>query len=207
MYQNFFIGAAVAFTFLKVLDWAMFKFLVRHHVRVKSRVDGEYYYVLNQPKKQQAANMLARVKKSVIKVIEQVKRDERIEIDKSMKDAMKRLTSRFRSDYTDLLLIELPSSNPKHLAMNRNKGDIIFICLRQLRHQPGVGSLDNVLYIALHEIAHIMTKKFEEMVNGVSLHGPEFRSYESYVFKVASRLGIMNASSVRGRSHCGGIIP
>jgi len=207
MYQQLFIGAVVTLGVFKLTDWMIFKWITRHHVETMASYDGQSYFVLPTKHQTQAANTLARIKHQIILVINQIAADVQTETIPFMKRGMARLVSRFQPDFSDLLLIELPASNPKHLAINRNKGDIIFLCLRQARNQPTIGQLQNILYIALHEIAHCMTADFEPTRNGVSIHGPQFQRYEQYVFSVGERLGLLNPSSIRGNRHCGGLIP
>lgn len=179
----------------------------RTHVAVTSTVDGATYHVVDVPNKQHAADLLARVSASAVRVIREV--DRRVDavglkaavVDTRLHNGVCRLR-KYLPGGRNLAVYELDYFNEPHLAYNRNKTDGIFLCLRQTPQTGELAADDTVLFILLHEIAHTMTPHFDPMEGNQTKHSPLFRAHEHYLHEVARDLGLLTPENVHGRRHC-----
>jgi hypothetical protein len=131
-------------------------------IYTKSTVDGKDYLVRNVSDKEEAANLLARTKAKLIKVVEHLKgiKDDKVkeysskeEDMKATKEAFERLISRFQPDN-----ISESTPNNKYTSYSVNKGQKIVFCLRAKGTKEETLVEDNIImFVALHELAHIMT--------------------------------------------------
>lgn len=129
---------------------------------VKSTVDNKEYLVRNLDDKQEAANLLARTRAKLVKVVDHLKGvtdEEAIEYSSKKEDAennkegFKRLIGRFQPDN-----ISESTPNNKYTSYSVNKGQKIVFCLRAKGKPVETLVEDNVImFVALHELAHIMT--------------------------------------------------
>ena len=129
---------------------------------VKSTVDNKDYLVRNLNDKQEAADLLARTRAKLVKVVEHLKGvsdEQAIEYSSKKEDldankeGFKRLISRFQPDN-----ISESTPNNKYTSYSVNKGQKIVFCLRA-KGQPKETLVDDniIMFVALHELAHIMT--------------------------------------------------
>jgi len=114
---------------------------------VKSRVDNKQYLVYNLRYQQLAADILAKVRlkltNTCIKLQKKYPNDERIV----------RLVEKFNPD-------NIVESEPdsKNTSYSINKGEKIVLCLRSRDGQQRIVKENILMFVALHELAHIMTK-------------------------------------------------
>lgn len=191
-------------------------------VPVQSTVDGLRYFVRSTSNGQDAADMLARVKAKMKAVLLEMKRRARIETD--LPDEIRRGVLRALERHEDGRRIEIHELNPDevpHLAINNSKGRSVFVCLAKSRGVNGLmtdststkalgeskldlGNEDVVLFISLHELAHSMTRDYDPLgTNGSTDHSDAFFRQEAFVMKIAQDLGLLDPSSIPGRTHCG----
>ncbi len=114
---------------------------------IKSTVDGKEYLVRNLPDKQEAANMLARIRMRLEKICEVMK--EKYPDD----DAVIRMNDKFNPDN-----ITEAGKNNKYTSYSINKGEKIVFCLRQKNETEDLVDENTMTFVAIHELAHIMTK-------------------------------------------------
>ena len=134
-------------------------------VYVRSNVDNRVYVVRNMPSKRKAANTIAKVRLKLETLVDKLKKkykekDGRINI----------LKKRFNPD-------EIRESLPKgkQTSYSINKGERIVMCLRSRNQQEKIIDINTLVFVALHELAHIMT---------ISIgHKPEF--WENFRFLLA----------------------
>jgi hypothetical protein len=119
---------------------------VTNLVHVRSFVDEKTYLVRNLPDKQEAADLLAHTKLQLTTLVDQLYRqypkDKRIIL----------LRKRFRPDEVS----EIPE-NSKYTSYSINKGERIIFCLRSRDEHEQLVSPNTLLFVALHELAHVMT--------------------------------------------------
>lgn len=143
-------------------------------VNVKSSVDGQTYRVRDMKDKQSAADLLARVRQRMKKLM--------IHLQSTYPDKpqTKRLIQRFNADPVRIL-----ESTPdaEHTSYSVNKGEKVHLCLRQ--RQGGDESLVNenvMMFVSLHEMAHMVTDSIG--------HEPEFWNNFGWLLKEAEKIGV-----------------
>ena len=158
-------------------------------VDVTSTVDGKTYKVRDMPDKQEAANLMARLR------IRLTKLTDALEQKYPDKAQVKQLVRNFRSD--PARFIEA-TPDSEHTSYSINKGERIHMCLRQ-REGPDESLVDeNVMtFVALHELAHVCTESIG--------HGPDFWNNFGWLLKEAEALGLYRYTDFQAHpvSYCG----
>ncbi len=142
-------------------------------VKVQSKINGETYSVQNLPDKQDAADSMARIHDKLERLINHYKEDPA-----SMADPrIKVMIERFNPD--NLVENDLDDNSTSY---SENKGEKIVVCLRD--KTPGFPLVDDntVMFVILHEMAHLMTTTIG--------HNPEFWSNFRRLLHDACGLGI-----------------
>tara|TARA_B110000285_G_scaffold235337_1_gene316427 strand:+ start:4303 stop:4881 length:579 start_codon:yes stop_codon:yes gene_type:complete len=139
--------------------------------KIESTVNGKEYYVRNLPDKVEAADKLATIGDSLSKLILSLDIN-----DKEKGDGIKRLRDSFNSDY---ITENIPGS--MYVAYSVNKGEELSICLRERETEKFINN-NIILFVAIHELAHIMTKE--------TGHPPVFWDNMKYLLEKASLVGI-----------------
>jgi hypothetical protein len=149
---------------------------------VTSDIDSKTYYVLNRDDKQAASDKLARLNQKLESIINGM-------YYRYATDPAVRL---LKSRYTGVLSERAPGGVTT--GTTYNKGEEIVLCLRD---PLGNFTDDNaLLYVALHELAHLMT-------NGYDNHGPEFKKNNERLINYA----LLQRLYVRKRQpYCGTIV-
>ena len=143
-------------------------------VEVKSTVDGQVYKVRNLPDKQQAADLLARVRLRLKKFAAH------LESSFPDKPQVKRLVQRFEAS-PERLLEATPDA--EHTSYSVNKGEKVHLCLRQRQGADESLVNENVMvFVALHEMAHTITDSVG--------HEPEFWNNFGWLLKEAEKTGV-----------------
>lgn len=140
-------------------------------VAVKSTVDGQIYKVRNLRDKQEAADLLARVRLKLKNFIAH------LESSFPDKPQVKRIQQRFKAT-PERLLESTPDA--EHTSYSVNKGEKVHLCLRQ--RQGADESLVNeniMVFVALHEMAHVVTDSVG--------HEPEFWNNFGWLLKEAEK--------------------
>ena len=158
-------------------------------VYVKSTVDGKQYKVRDMADKQEAANLMAKLRLRLTKLCDAL---EKKYPDKAQ---VKQIVRNFRSDPTRFIE-STPDS--EHTSYSINKGESIYMCLRQ-RDGPNESLVDeNVMsFVALHELSHVCTESIG--------HGPDFWNNFGWLLKEAEELGLYKYTdfSAHPVSYCG----
>lgn len=115
-------------------------------IYVTSPHDGRSYLVRNLSDKEDAATLLARLRERLVRLISKMRKhyphDKRVS----------RLQSRFNIDD----MSEVPADS-KYTSYSVNKGEKIVYCLRSRDAKEHLVSLNTILFVALHELSHVMT--------------------------------------------------
>lgn len=179
-------------------------------VTVRSQ-GGDEFHVIDAPNKQQAADLLERVKGRAARVIQHIAQryaSNPNSIPGHVLGGVRRLVERTnQGQYINVHELN-PASSP-NLAFNRNKGEIIFVCLRRGGDAQGsdLADEDVLLYILLHELAHSMDAKYNpKKADGTTAHSAEFMKQERYIYGIASTMGVIDPAAQVGKRHCGAII-
>jgi hypothetical protein len=132
-------------------------------IYVKSNVDNKEYLVRNIADKQEAADLLARTREKLVKVVDHLKgvSDKQVieyaasddeKKQKETKEGFDRLSKRFQPDN-----ISETTPNTKYTSYSVNKGQKIVFCLRDKGADEKLVDDNIIMFVALHELAHIMT--------------------------------------------------
>lgn len=115
-------------------------------VFVVSKIDKQKYLVRNLEDKDQAADKLAELKSKLVEFVSYMNK-------KNGNDhRVKRLVQKYQPDK-----ISESSVNGKYTSYSVNKGEKIFMCVRQRDENDSLIETNTLLFVALHELAHIMT--------------------------------------------------
>ena len=191
------------FVMLRVIEYIKHKHMNAGLVQVQAS-DLATYYVKNLQNKTQAADLLARTRQKLFRVVDHLRTMPQSEIPPSLRNGIQRI---IRKHCHTIQLNELDASTSKTVAMNRNKGREIHICLRQCADCVELTEEDRLFVVALHELAHSATSGYDPNVNGITQHGNEFKRYEFYLIQIARAMQLVNPDAVFGKSFCGVLIP
>lgn len=121
-----------------------------HSVEVEyitSPLDQHEYLVRNLPDKAEAAKLLSVIRQNLINLIDYLK-------NKYPNDGrVIRVFEKFRPDQ-----ITESSANSAYTSYSVNKGEQIVFCLRQRDEQEQLIDINTMTFVAIHELAHLMTE-------------------------------------------------
>ena len=135
---------------------------------VQSTVDKESYLVRNLPDKQDAADRLARVRQKILTLRKHLQQSH------MEKPFVKQMVDNF-----DCTADRFSESTPdaQFTSYSVNKGEKVFMCLRQRNEKEELVQENIILFVALHEMSHVGT---------VSVgHTPEFWNNFAWLLKQA----------------------
>jgi hypothetical protein len=145
-------------------------------VYVKSDIDGESYLVRDLPDKQKAANMLARIKKNIFSLQMYLNENKDTKY-QEYKPYIEQLTTRIKD-----VVINESTEDSVYTSYSVNKGEQIVFCLRSRDGNTQLHDLNLVMYVALHEIAHVACPEYG--------HGALFKKIFAFFTTVAIEQGI-----------------
>jgi hypothetical protein len=158
-------------------------------VDMKSTIDNKTYRVRDLPDKQEAANLLAKVRIKMSNLMTH------LETKYQDKPQIQRLVRNFRAN-PERLLESTPDAD--HTSYSVNKGEKVHLCLRQREGNNEQLVNDNVMmFVALHEMAHMITATIG--------HGPDFWNNFGFLLKEAEQQGIYKHQDFKSHpvSYCG----
>jgi predicted metal-dependent hydrolase len=140
-------------------------------IYIKSKVDNRKYLVRNLDDKQEAADLLATIRKNLVKLSQELKNKngENIDID--------RMINNFNPNN-----ITESDKNNKYTSYSVNKGEKMVFCIRSRDDRNKLIKLNTMMFVALHELAHTMTESIG--------HTQEFWDNFRILLKNARRLGL-----------------
>mgnify|MGYP001065262788 FL=1 len=149
---------------------------------VKSTIDNHEYLVRNKDDKIEAANLLAKMVGSIKKLINHLKE----------KNIFNRLSVKFNPENISESL-----SSSKYTSYSVNKGEKIVFCIRNKDSNESLVSLNTIMFVAIHELAHIETKSIG--------HTKEFWDNMKKLLKISIKLGIYTKENYRENpvEYCG----
>lgn len=143
-------------------------------VPVTASVDGREYTVRNMHDKQEAANLLARARQRLMRLCDRMERyyphDKRVAL----------MINRFNPDAISELSAH---ADPKYTSYSVSKGKQIIFCLRSRDAAQKLISLQTLMFVAIHEIAHVMTvsightEEFWDNMRFILANGIEWKLY------------------------------
>jgi len=129
----------------------------KNTIKVKSSEDGNIYLVQNLPDKFEAANIMARLRKKLTKIIECFRSD----IHYSNDPSYQRLITKFNPE-----VFEENDLDASSTSYSENKGEKIVVCIRDKTPPYKFVEENTIMFVLLHELAHLMTESMG--------HTPEF---------------------------------
>lgn len=117
-------------------------------VHVRSNVDGRTYLVRKVHDKQDAADLLARLRARLITLTTQLAKH--YPTDKRVKTLVQRFNPNAMSEISVY-------ANPKYTSYSVGKGKEIIFCLRSRDNKQTLISDQTLTFVAIHELAHVMT--------------------------------------------------
>jgi len=145
---------------------------------VVSTVDKQKYLVRNVPDKQEASDLLANINKKLELIVTHL--DDNKETNEEYK---KRITDikRLKSNFASSTISESSPGN-KYTSYSINKGERIVFCLRDKDSEAKLIDENTILFVAIHELAHLMTKSIG--------HKKEFWDNMKFLLEVGIELGV-----------------
>jgi len=158
-------------------------------VRVKSTVDGQTYSVRDMPDKQEAADIMAKVRIKMNKL--------KIHVESSYPDKPQVIQLSQNFEATASRIYEA-TPEAEFTSYSVNKGESIHFCLRERQGEnESLVHEDIVTFVAIHEMGHVITKSVG--------HGPDFWNNFAWLLQEAERVGIYKHRDFRAHpvSYCG----
>ncbi len=138
---------------------------------VVSDVDNHKYLVRNLKDSKEAANLLAQVKSNLMKLCDHLQENYQKE------DRISRLLNKFNHQN-----ITETGKNSKYTSYSVNKGEKIALCLRSRDEQEKLVDMNTLMFVSIHELAHVMTKSIG--------HTEEFWKNFKFLLKQAIKLNL-----------------
>ena len=153
---------------------------------VTSTVDQQTYLVQSLPDKQAAADLIARIRGKLEQFVDHLKKNFSEDV------RVERIQENFRSDK-----ISEGSENSKYTSYSINKGEKIVLCIRSKDQQKKLVDLNTMMFVVLHELAHIATKSIG--------HTPEFWDNFKWILKEAVNTGVYKSQDFNNKpvEYCG----
>lgn len=115
---------------------------------VRSRADQRTYLVRNLPDKQEAADMLGTLNKRMTALVKHMRSKYPDSRD------VKRLAQNYNPDN-----VSESGKNDAFTSYSVNKGERLVFCLRSRDDRSELQDDNLLMYVAIHELAHLMTKE------------------------------------------------
>lgn len=143
---------------------------------IKSNIDNNYYLVRNIYDKLEAANTLARLRNNILTLSDFLYNN----INKygEYEQYIKRLHEKVK----DIIIIE-STEDSIYTSYSVNKGEQIVFCLRSRKGINGLHDINLMMYVVLHEIAHVACPIYDN-------HGPLFRKIFAFLTIEAIKLNL-----------------
>ena len=182
---NYLIGMLIVIAFC-LLGYTHLEHLSNEVIYVKSELDNKEYLVRNLKDKNEAANVLARIRMKLEKICKIMK--EKYPNDESVS----LMNERFNADN----ISESGKSN-QYTSYSVNKGEKIVFCIRQKDEAESLVDENSITFVSIHELAHIMTTSVG--------HTPEFWDNFKRLLKeaIANDLYVKEDYSKNPKAYCG----
>lgn len=118
---------------------------------VYSKIDGRAYVVKSLPNKDKAADLLAKMNRRLIILVKHMSQNQG---GKFVQADVDRLNENFNPDN-----ISEGTDKTNYTSYSINKGEKIVFCLRSRDGKDTLVDLNTVMYVAIHELGHLMTEE------------------------------------------------
>ena len=165
-----------SFFFILIIITILYIYLETKSLDVKfveSDIDNRTYLVRNLPDKKEAAKLLSIIRNRLSKLVIHLK----TKLPKEKEADIIRLVKNWRPNN-----ISESSPNNKYTSYSINKGEKIVFCLRSRDENNKLVNINTMMFVAIHELAHLMTKEVG--------HTNTFWDNMRYLLKVAIKLDL-----------------
>ena len=142
------------------------------------RLNKIEYLVRNLPDKEEAALLLSKIRDRLSSIVEKVCSEiDTKDNSKEHNNSLKRLKKNFKPN-------NITESSPgnKYTSYSINKGDKIVFCLRAKDGSNDLVDINTMMFVAIHELAHLMTKSIG--------HTTEFWDNMRFLLKEGIEIGV-----------------
>jgi hypothetical protein len=161
---------------------------------VESTIDGDSYFVRNLPDKQDAANRLSFIRGKLTELVKLLSKEnpeslyiqfvkgDKMEAQMSVTEftsCLKQLINKY-NDKAETFSESTPDA--QYTSYSVNKGEQLVFCLRLKKEGDRLVPKNTILFVALHELSHLMTKTIG--------HGDDFWRNFRFILKAAIHYGI-----------------
>ncbi|AYV78450.1 MAG: hypothetical protein Edafosvirus13_15 [Edafosvirus sp.] len=146
-------------------------------VYTKSDIDDQLYLVRELKDKQKAANMLARLKQNIMTLTNYLVENKNSEKFKPYIQYIDQLAEKIKN-----VVITESAGDSIYTSYSVNKGEEIVFCLRSRKNKDQLHDLNLIMYVALHEMAHVACPEFG--------HTELFKKIFAFLTNVAVELGL-----------------
>jgi predicted metal-dependent hydrolase len=145
---------------------------------VKSDIDNKFYLVRSVPDKQQAANVLARLRNNVLTLADYLYKNR----DQKEYSEYVQYIDRLHSKANSITIIE-STQDSIYTSYSVNKGEQIVFCLRSRKNANMLHDINLMMYVVLHEISHVACPIYDN-------HGPLFKKIFAFITNAAIKIGL-----------------
>lgn len=152
---------------------------------ITSDIDQRLYLVRNLPDKKEAANRLAKIRLMSIKLVDHIS-------NKYNTEKTNRLKRKFNPN-----VISEGTDSDKYSTYSLNKGEKLVFCLRTRDNTNKLHDNNMLVFVAVHELGHIMTK--------TEGHNDEFKENFKFLLEEATKIGLYKPVNFREKpeTYCG----
>ncbi len=187
--NNYFVKSVI----LTILLICIYMFIETDYINdvklVKSSLDNHEYLVRNTSDSQKAADVLSQLRSKLTNVVDTL-------ATKYPDDPRTKLLKKRFNPFK----ISESSATSEHTSYSVNKGEKIVFCLRQKDTKQDLHDLNTITFVALHELAHIMTTSIG--------HTREFWDNFRFILKHSIQYGFYTRQNFRNKpiKYCGTMI-
>lgn len=161
---------------LLIIFWIWYRYFYKHDiVTVVSDVDNKPYPVRDLTDKKQASNLLATVKHNITSLVSYLKTH------KTEYPEFIPYIDRLEANIKNTTITET-NGDSIHTSYSTNKGEEISFCLRSRKFKDQMHDINLVMYVALHELAHIACPEYG--------HTPLFNKIFAFITSIAIKIGL-----------------
>jgi predicted metal-dependent hydrolase len=158
-----------------IMIYLLFKMEKYEVTYVKSNVDGQTYLVRDLKDKQQAADLLANIRKNILTIVNYVDKNKTGKY-KEYEQYIDQLKDRIQN-----VVISESSEDNGYTSYSVNKGEQLVFCLRS-KYNNKLYNINLLMYVVLHEMSHIASPTYG--------HGPPFKKIFAFLTNVAIELNL-----------------
>lgn len=154
---------------------------------ISMEVNGKEYKVLEEMQnKEVSADLLSKVDSSIVKLLSHMEKKYNLEtlsvLPSKKKEIIEQMVRRLKSTYSYKSLKEnYPEKRTVDVSYNLNKGSTIALCLRNYDTPEVFHQYNEILFVALHELAHSLNCNESSLMCGDS-YGHDDMFW--YIFKI-----------------------